>query len=537
MKYYLQFPDEEEWHEYELVAIKNMADSGNLDPNAWAAKEGMQEWARVSDIPELAALLNPNEPDYITENEKRRTQTPPAALGTGSGSPLGGKIMAGGDQNFNVSNHHETNIHHYDQTKELRHCMVSGRSGVVTDGATCSVCNKWVLTEFFIEGRQICRICEDSDLSERESSYRQLVNLYLHGDHLIDAAERQKLDQKASELGLTSEQARRIESESRQLDEASVDLEMTQRAKAQLKRAHLSFYEDGDVKKAYRHISGLEGAYSQRQEFAELYVLILIEVDPAKGLEFLSESPHFSHDSPLKSLRLIELHEAMDCTNEAEKEEQRASRIFPDDRLVKAKSLERLIDLYYEDDQEQWQYDDIQTEAEMWIEPRPDDDPYLHFVHAYLEFSTGKREHFIPLSESDKARAYLLRKQRFSQTNKFINDPDLSPLDQDHDLETEEEVRGVDFDSAVAEKHPDLGEGGLLGGPEVIDEDEDENNNHNYWKIAGLIIGILLLLLLLFGIFMLGLKAYEIATKFIEENIKAILIGSAILGWLWWKNR
>ena len=329
------------------------------------------------------------------------------------------KIMAGGDITQNVSHHSETKVYNQDETKKMMQCVVSGRSAVTSEGAFCRSCNEWAHSDYFNLSRRICKNCEEQETGDKENIYRTMVAEFLGDDHILDPEERKKLDLKAEELGLASELRSRIESQERSKDVLSLDEQMTPRDKSKFKRAHDAFYKNGDPKAAFKYIDGLQDAYSKSKEVAELFSLIAVEVDPAKGLSFLNQSPFYRYDSALKSIRLIELHESMGNENDASNEERNALRIFGSDRLVQAKSLERLIDLYYEDQQEQDQADDVKMEAENWQKPEPSDDPYVHFVQAYLENFLGKRVNLVPKGDFDLATPFLLRKQR--QLNEKVN--------------------------------------------------------------------------------------------------------------------
>ena len=322
------------------------------------------------------------------------------------------KIMAGGDITQNVSHHSETKVYNQDETKQLKQCVVSGRNAVVTEGATCKSCEQWALNEYFNAERQICQSCLQEEFSEKENSYRSMVSEFLGDDHVLDPEERKKLDQKADELGLSTQVKNRIESEERSKDAESMGEQMTPRDKSRYKRALDAFLKKGDPKSAFSNIDGLQTAYPNSREVAELYVLIAVEADPAKGLSFINHSPIFRGDSAIKSIRLIELHESMGNENEASNEERSALRGFGDNPLVHAKALERLIDLYYEDEQQQDQAEDVKAEAATFNKPEPADDPYLHFVQAYLDNFLGNRESLAPLGEFDIAKPFLLRKQR-----------------------------------------------------------------------------------------------------------------------------
>ena len=322
------------------------------------------------------------------------------------------KVMAGGDITQNVSHRTETNVYNQDETKQVLTCVVSGRKAIVTAGNTCRSCNKWAINEYFDERTRLCNTCKEMEEEEKKKVYREMVAQFLGDDHQLDPQERKQLDEKANELRLSKVVQNRIESQERSKDVSSLDEQMTPSDKSRLNRAQHALHEKGDPKTAFKHIEGLQDAYPQNKVVAELYSLIAVEADPVKGLSFLNHSPIFRHDSAIKSLRLIETYESMANDIEATKEERNALRIFGTDRLIQAKSLERLIDLFYENEQEKWQAEDVKIESENWQKPGLDDDPYLHFVQAYLDHFLGNRESLDPVGDQDLAKIYFLRKKR-----------------------------------------------------------------------------------------------------------------------------
>ncbi|MDC0158088.1 sel1 repeat family protein, partial [Verrucomicrobia bacterium] len=169
----------------------------------------------------------------------------------------------------------------------------------------------------------------------------------------------------------------------------------------------------------------LAESYPEHNEIARMYVLCAIEADPESGLEFLSISPYFREDSARKSLRKIELFEKLGKTAEAKAEEKRALQAFATDPLIKAKALERMIDLYLEDEQEEDELDAVREESESWKKPGAEDDSYLHFVDAYLGVAMEEKSELQPEGGGAKAEYFCSRKLRAS--------PDLFSFESDFD--------------------------------------------------------------------------------------------------------
>ena len=344
-----------------------------------------------------------------------------------------------------------------------------------------------------------------------------MVTKFLGDDHVLDSEESIKLDEKADELGLSTLAKNQIESEERSKDAESMEEQMTPRDKSRYKRAHDAFLKLGDPKSAFSNIDGLQIAYPNNREVAELYVLIAVEADPAKGLSFINHSPIFRCDSAIKSIRLIELYESMGNDNEATNEERRALRGFRDNPLVHAKALERLIDLYYEDEQQQDQAKDVKAEAASFQKPEPTDDPYLHFVQAYLDNFLGDRESLAPLGDFDLAKPFLIRKQRQlkKKTNSVEADSESiqqieTLIDQVNVLNKKLEARKVESDS--------------LSEPEPVPEPEPEPKLQKNGKSKILAF----LLAVIFGPFGLFYVSNKHASWFILIMFLSMIAGGAV---------
>ena len=433
MNYHLHVDGEQ--HEFDLKAIKNMAMSGNLTSSTMAWKDGMENWLPVSDIPELAALLtNRSTPPPFPANKSSPPPLPPATPPTapthGGGSPLGGKIMAGGDQTFNVTNQHETNVHHYDQTKEMKTCVVSHRNEVVSKGSNCAACNGWALNEFFNQSLGMCNKCAEERARHSEEEYRDAVRAALSDDNLIDQQEASLLEEKAKGLGISPERKVAIEKEIRNIVVGNASSELTSSDKFSLKDA-IQNLDLANPEGAFGNLSTLSKSYPENQEIANLYVEVCIHHAPSKGLEFLSISPCFRHDSALKSIFSSILHDMVDDYDAADEQLRHAERVFGDDPLVRTRLLERQLVKYILEigglrfaeycksstypesldltSQEglRGAVDYIDSMKDQFMTPNDGDIGYLFFVHQLLKFQQGERESLLPNPEGEKAASYL----------------------------------------------------------------------------------------------------------------------------------
>jgi len=320
------------------------------------------------------------------------------------------KIMAGGDITHNVSHHSETNVYNQDETKQVRQCVVTGRTAVVTEGAVCRKCGEWALLEYVDLG--VCSNCRNSLISEKKRTYQKAFMEALTNDQIIDFEERSKLDLLASELSLDKETVDSLELEIRNKELKAAEA-LSPRDKMIFNTAQRGVYSCSGLTESFHKLQGLSHGYPNNAEIAQLFLLAAIEINPKEGLGFLAQSSLYRSDSVAKSIRKIELYERLDQHKEADDEERFAQHAFGSDPLFKAKSLERLIDLYMDGEKDESQLQLLIHESLDWVSPCADDDPYFHFVDAYLAYATKKKDFLEPTIEIVQAEYFCQRKLRF----------------------------------------------------------------------------------------------------------------------------
>ncbi len=362
------------------------------------------------------------------------------------------KIWVRGDISQNVSYPSETNVYNQDETKRILTCFVSGRNEIVTKGATCTKCDKWALLEYVDSG--ICSKCSSEASSVSKNRYRNAAIEALTDDYVIDSSERKILDKLAVKLGISQNQADLIEEEIRtQIFKASDTLGPTD--KLLFKQSHDFLYIKESPTKAFDKLELLAENYPENYEIARMYVLASIETNPKMGLSFLSESPSFRADSAHKSLLKIELLEKLGKSSEAMKEERRALLAFRDDPLIRGKSLVRMLDLYLSNDQEEEEeFSSVREQSKSWAKPGPEDDPYLHYVDAYLRLVLEGNTRMELLGGGIVAKYFCSRKLRKS-SHLFTNLTNISFLKKQS-----EQIAEGDFSGLSLEKLQELAEDG-----------------------------------------------------------------------------
>ena len=220
------------------------------------------------------------------------------------------------------------------------------------------------------------------------SEYRNLFEECIADDDKIDADERHVLEEKATGLGLTPDEVEQIESKVRVKFQSSLFALRSPEEKIRIKKAKTLLLKICDFKNAYEELKKLSTSLRKDKEVTGLYVMSAIAYKPEEALSILYQN--YRTDTPRKSFLRICALEALGEDSEASEELKKSLHIFPDDPYLKAKTLERLTDLYLSDEQEDDQLDDMREYFEELALPKDSSDPYLSFVIFYYRMSNDE---------------------------------------------------------------------------------------------------------------------------------------------------
>ena len=332
-----------------------------------------------------------------------------------------GKVLAGGNVTQNITQNTQTNIIHEDDTTKSVKCVVSNVPVLLLESGHCSKCDGAAKLEFFNQEKKLCQNCEKKERSRHERTFRQKVRECLDDDHKIDDEEKLELDRLSVEFGFSQADVKRFLDEGYEEDRLANQQAMSSRDSSNFKKAQRALNKKNDPKAAFDLIGKLVAAdaYPSNKELAKFFLLVAAEADPESGLSFLEENELFAgKDSSLKSVRKLEMLDALEQQDEADKVERNEFPRFPGDALVLAKTLERKIDLFLEDDQEEDEREDVLNFIDEinWEEVKNSDEPdykaFIQFIEEYVKLFKGERNDLNPSSDDDPARVFLLRKQR-----------------------------------------------------------------------------------------------------------------------------
>ena len=298
-----------------------------------------------------------------------------------------GKVMAGGDISQDFSQHHQTTVHHHDDTKEVMTCVVSGRKDTVTEGAICGSCGKWAHKRHFDPKKGECEKCLDTKSSTRRQEYETLFRDCISDDDKIDDEERSVLEEEAKRLGLSAADIAAIENRVRKKSESHLFSVRSPEEEIRFMKAKEALMKRFEVEKAYKEFKSLAGSLRKDREVINYFLLAAIKHGPQEAIEILENNIHFKSDSPDKFFLKVMTLEQADRSAEASAELKKALYLYPDDSALKAKSLERLVDLYLSDEQEDWQLSQMDEYAAKIDLPKNAEDPYVQFVNGYYRMA------------------------------------------------------------------------------------------------------------------------------------------------------
>ncbi len=307
----------------------------------------------------------------------------------GEQSLVSGKIFARGDVNISNTTHHNvTNINQQDDSKKLMTCVVSGRQSLATEGAVCGKCDKWAHKEFFDFAQSECSNCKDIRLENNEKEYKENFLNFIRDDRTIDPQERSNLQNLGEKLGLDSAKISQIETEIRRDIESKILNARSYEEEVRINKAKESLFQDLNFKEAFSELSELKESLPQDEEVFDLYVWAATAEEPKYALESLEKSVLANVDSPEKSFYLVNIHEALGEDSEASEELKRGLSLFPDSQRLRFKQLERLIDLYFDYEQDPEQLKSLKEYHHTYLKKSEvGEDAYLKFVNSFFKIA------------------------------------------------------------------------------------------------------------------------------------------------------
>ena len=186
-----------------------------------------------------------------------------ASFAMGDKNVIAGDVI-GSQETTHISGN-ATIIKNEDQTKQVKRCHVCGSLVMITDGFDCPECGEFTCDKCYDADKNCCSDCAKKHVKSNEEQYAAALKAALT-DGKIDLEERRILNDLAKKLGLSNEQAAKLEREVKgEEDEGS----LTTAEELELKKAYKDFYAcQGDLagilstaRKSFLHIQQTKRLY------------------------------------------------------------------------------------------------------------------------------------------------------------------------------------------------------------------------------------------------------------------------------------
>ncbi len=212
-----------------------------------------------------------------------------------------------------------TNITQVDDTRKALTCAICGLGGTLADGFhACPGCARTTCAKHFDDQARLCVDCRDSAATVKEDLYRQQVKRFLEPGCVIDAVERQQLDEARHSLGLSALRAAELERSVKGCHPGSGWGALQQHQFDAARRMLIA----GDVtKEALAYLEPLAQRHPEHHELQALWLEALAEADPERALEVTARAEADVPAHALVRARLLAGHgryqEAIDLLDDA----------------------------------------------------------------------------------------------------------------------------------------------------------------------------------------------------------------------------
>ncbi len=250
---------------------------------------------------------------------------PAATPGKPQGIAIGEQAVVSGDvighqvQHIYQGTANVTNITQVDDTKRMLSCAICGLGGTLADGFhACPGCARTTCAKHFDEQARLCADCRDSASTVKEDLYRQQVRRFLEPGCVIDAVERQQLDESRQSLGLSAVRAADLERSVKDCHPGGGWGALQQR---QLEAARRMLIAGAVTPEALSYLEPLAQRHPEHHELQALWLEALAEADPERALELSAHAAVDVPAHPLVRARLLaargRYQEAIDLLDDA----------------------------------------------------------------------------------------------------------------------------------------------------------------------------------------------------------------------------
>ena len=263
-----------------------------------------------------------------------------ASFAMGDKNVIAGDVI-GSQETTHISGN-ATIIKNEDQTKQVKRCHVCGSLVMITDGFDCPECGEFTCDKCYDADKNCCSDCAKKHVKSNEEQYAAALKAALT-DGKIDLEERRILNDLAKKLGLSNEQAAKLEREVKGEDDEG---SLTTAEELELKKAYKDFYAcQGDLAGILSTAQKIFSSYPTNEKALSLYLPVLAA--SGKTDEVLNIFNKLGADVLSAYITAIDIYLSAENMTEAERTLKKAVMLWPENNVLKCYQAYYYLAMYH----------------------------------------------------------------------------------------------------------------------------------------------------------------------------------------------
>ena len=251
-----------------------------------------------------------------------------AAFAMGDKNVIAGDVI--GSQETTHVTGNATIIKNEDQSRQVKRCHICGSLVLITEGFDCPECGQFTCGKCYDADQNCCTDCAKTHSKSKENQYEAALKAAL-ADGKIDLEERRTLNELASKLGLSSQQASQIERQVKGEDTAD---SMTTAEQLELDSARKLFYAcEGDLSSLLSTAQKIYSSYPTNEKALSLYLPLLAA--SGRSVEALKVINGLGADVLSAYITALDIYLTTGNMSETERYLKKAAMLWPESNTLK----------------------------------------------------------------------------------------------------------------------------------------------------------------------------------------------------------
>ena len=263
-----------------------------------------------------------------------------AAFAMGDKNVIAGDVIGSQETTHIAGN--ATIIKNEDQSKQVKRCHICGSLVLITEGFDCPECGEFTCGKCYDADKNCCNDCVEKQAKSKETQYEAALKAAL-ADGKIDLEERRTLNDLASKLGLSAQQASQIEKALKGEDTAG---SMTTAEQLELDSARKQFYAcEGDLSSILATAQKIYTSYPTNEKALALYLPVLAA--SGKTDEALRVINALGADVLSAYITALDICLTTENMSEAERYLKKAAMLWPESNTLKCYQVYYYLKMYH----------------------------------------------------------------------------------------------------------------------------------------------------------------------------------------------